>query len=255
MRPKLSIVTVYLFGSQDNFDKTMISVEAQTDVVDEHILVVSGVTDNTSFHARYGASNRVLVVNKDKSLYHAMNLGLKEVSGDFVLFLNGGDEFVGHDSLTVLLKYCKKHTCLLFRTEQYFGSDSYIRPRLDKLSRLKEFPAHQGFVTPSAIAKKYSYIDVNYAIGSDTLWMKGILKVCDVLVLPDILVKFSLGGVSNAPSMSTCRRRFRESGSFRMGVELLKLCLYKLLGARFYYRLIFSSKYEYKKSFTGTDLY
>ncbi|MDO9478182.1 MAG: hypothetical protein Q7L07_15855, partial [Pseudohongiella sp.] len=71
--------------------------------------------------------------------------------------------------------------------------------------------------------------------------------VCEVVVLPDILVKFSLGGVSNAPSVSTCKRRYNESGSRRLLLEILKLALYNFLGAKYYYRLIFHFKYEYQK--------
>ncbi|MDO9475571.1 MAG: hypothetical protein Q7L07_02575, partial [Pseudohongiella sp.] len=155
----------------------MKSIESQSDQLYEHILVVSGVIDEGSFRSQYAAPNRVLILNEDKSLYHAMNLGLNVVSGEFVFFLNGGDEFTGSDSLGIILNNCKYNSCLLVRTAQYFGSDCYVRPKLNQLDRMKQFPAHQGFISPSVIAKKYKYIDSKYAIGSDTIWMKAILKV------------------------------------------------------------------------------
>lgn len=242
---KLTIITVYLLGSEEPFRKTLNSIDSQSHAVFDHVIVVSGVSHEDDFRQRYEAQYRKLIINQDKSLYDAMNIGLAASEGDYVLFLNGGDEFMSCRSLERVHELCKRKMCLLFRTAQYYQSDVYLRPSARRIEELARYPAHQGFVAPLSVAKKYKYVDQVHSIGSDVKWMNNVMSDCKLILVPDVLVKFSLGGVSNAPTFKTCMRRYHEGGFYRFSLELLKLFLFKLLTAKWYYRLVYFFKYDY----------
>lgn len=251
----LAIVTIYLLGSEDELWKTITSVEDQATNADEHILVVSGIKDENEFRRQFSGNGRRLILNRDKSLYNAMNIGLSEVTADYVFFLNGGDKFLRPDAMQCIKKNVSKNCCLLFRTAQYYHGDAYIRPRLTRLNTMRHFPAHQGFVAPSTLAKCLRFDEDPQSIGSDTVWMRELMSRSCANVISDILVEFSLGGVSNRPSFFACKARFHERGVAKFASELIKLNLSKLLGLSVYYRLIYLFKYEhvYRHNLNGRD--
>ena len=96
-----SIVTI-TYNAETVLGKTVDSVLCQSYPHIEHIIIDGASTDGTVhvaqdyMHRSYAAANghEVRIVSEpDNGLYDAMNKGLKQVSGDYVLFLNAGDFF------------------------------------------------------------------------------------------------------------------------------------------------------------------
>src|SRR5574344_1360828 len=82
------------------FGRIIDSVFSQTYPHVEHVIIDGTSTDDTLQVAQdymqrsYAASNghEIRIVSEpDNGLYDAMNKGLRQVSGDYVLFLNAGD--------------------------------------------------------------------------------------------------------------------------------------------------------------------
>ena len=105
-----SIVTI-TYNAEAVMGKTLDSVLAQTYPHVEHIIIDGASTDQTVqvaqdyMHRSYAASNghEIRIVSEpDNGLYDAMNKGLRQVSGDYVLFLNAGDFFPNADVLKVI---------------------------------------------------------------------------------------------------------------------------------------------------------
>ncbi len=99
MNPLFSIITVCR-NAADTIAATIASVDAQTCRLYEHIVVDGASTDSTlDVLERYPSSLRRVISEPDKGIYDAMNKGLAQASGDYVLFLNAGDAFHSPDTL------------------------------------------------------------------------------------------------------------------------------------------------------------
>ena len=111
MKPKVSIITV-VFNGENIIEKTMQSVFAQTYDNIEYIIVDGKSSDNTlSIIEKYKEKISVLISEKDKGLYDAMNKGLQVATGDYVWFMNGGDQIADAQVLTKI--FCRINGIML----------------------------------------------------------------------------------------------------------------------------------------------
>ena len=100
-RPLLSIVTVVKNGDII-LEKTILNVINQSYTQIEYIIIDGGSTDNTlAIIKKYDASINYWISEPDKGIYDAMNKGIKKATGDWINFMNAGDEFYD-------LNTCKK---------------------------------------------------------------------------------------------------------------------------------------------------
>lgn len=238
---KLSVVTVFKFGDPKELDLTVSSVRSQTKRPYEHILIVSGVRDLEDFRRKYENSDTRIFMNQDKSLYHAMNLGLESCAGDAILYLNGGDCFAACDSIEEIEKLYIPGRCLALRAMQSYGNDIYIRPAMRRLSELSVWPSHQAFVAPIAAARAVKF-DEQKTISSDMDWMRELIKLCGVETAGLVVAKFALGGISNLPSLESIRVHFYEDGLYQATLESIKFMIFIVFREKRYYQIILGYK-------------
>lgn len=238
---KLSVVTVFKFGDAAQLDATVTSVRRQNVRPHEHILVISGANDADQTEWHYKNEYTKVIVNGDRSLYNAMNLGMNAASGDAILFINGGDELIGDCAIETLAQRFSLGRCLAFRALQYYKNDGYIRPSMTRIAELSSYPSHQAFVAPLPAAKRVPFNEAKF-ISSDYDWMRKLIAMSGVDIDGSVLSKFALGGTSNRPTLHTVNLRFREAGVRRGLLESLKLGARYLLGDRLYYRALLSYK-------------
>ena len=98
--PVISIITVVLNNS-GGFGLTAGSVMAQRYPCVEFIVIDGGSTDGTLQHIRE-ISGRIhyWISEPDKGIYDAMNKGIEQATGEWIVFLNAGDVFAGPDVLS-----------------------------------------------------------------------------------------------------------------------------------------------------------
>ncbi|WP_163339193.1 glycosyltransferase family 2 protein [Desulfopila sp. IMCC35008] len=98
-RPLVSVVTV-CFNEEDRIRDTAESVVSQISNNYEWIIVDGGSTDNTlEVLKEYGDKIDVMISEKDSGVYNAMNKGIRASSGEFCIFINGGDKFYDKDAI------------------------------------------------------------------------------------------------------------------------------------------------------------
>jgi glycosyltransferase involved in cell wall biosynthesis len=185
----------------------------------------------------------------DRGIYHAMQKGLLRAGGDAVIFLNSGDSFYAPNTVEEIVRLADlRHVIVLGRTAQTYKGDIYVRPRLSQLGSLREFPAHQGAIVPTAVAKTVPF-DEKRPISADTDWVHQCLKRSASVVLPTIISNFELGGVSNsARAADLLRWVAEESGPRRLircSKAWVKFFLRNALGQRCYYRVVLSRRCEF----------
>lgn len=103
--PKLSIITVN-YNNLIGLKKTLDSVFNQTFSDYEYIIIDGGSIDGGKEYIQEHASKFVYwVCEKDGGVYEAMNKGIQQANGDYLLFLNSGDCFFDSETLSKLFSY------------------------------------------------------------------------------------------------------------------------------------------------------
>jgi glycosyltransferase involved in cell wall biosynthesis len=241
----LSIVTVFKMGDLVDLDRTVSSVENQSKADYEHIIIASGISDHIFFMDKYKNTNRRIIINEDRSLYDAMNLGLNLACGNSIIYLNAGDEFYDASSIQLIKDHFVKEKCFAFRTIQYYSNDIYIRPSIARIENLKRYPGHQGFIAPLPLAKRHLFNGEQYPISADSIWMSHLISNYGIEISEIAISKFALGGISNNPSIKTITLKKIEFGTIFSLIEFIKYLLKLVFGLRFYYRIIYILKYEH----------
>jgi glycosyltransferase involved in cell wall biosynthesis len=95
----VSIITIN-YNNLPGLIRTVNSVLHQKGIKPEFIIVDGGSTDGS---AEYILANKSIfskvIIEKDKGIYDAQNKGILSATGDYILFLNGGDWFKDENSL------------------------------------------------------------------------------------------------------------------------------------------------------------
>ena len=99
MKPVLSVITI-VYNNVRDIERTMLSVLNQTYHAIEYIVIDGASTDGTlDIIKQYKNRITKLISEKDKGIYDAMNKGLAIATGDYVIFMNSGDEFYATDTV------------------------------------------------------------------------------------------------------------------------------------------------------------
>lgn len=100
---KITVVTV-CYNASGVIEQTMRSVLSQTYSNMEYVIVDGASKDNTldiinKVSAEYPQANIVIKSEPDRGIYDAMNKGIGLATGDWINFMNAGDQFVSADTL------------------------------------------------------------------------------------------------------------------------------------------------------------
>lgn len=101
-------------GRRELLAKNLDSVQQQTGVVLEHLIIDGASTDGTlDFLKAYNNTNHVIrILSKaDSGIYEAMNRGIALARGKYVIFLNTDDCYHRSDGLSVSMKALEKSGC------------------------------------------------------------------------------------------------------------------------------------------------
>ena len=126
---KISIITVN-YNDADGLRKTLESVSSQTSHSFEHIIIDGGSNDNSvsmiqSYEESINQSSNpfkiIWISKKDKGIYDAMNKGVSISSGEYLLFLNGGDIMASDTVVENVLSYLTDTDFIIGRS--YFSNE------------------------------------------------------------------------------------------------------------------------------------
>ena len=104
---KLSIVTINR-SNAEGLRKTIESVVSQSFNDFEYIVIDGASTDSSvDVIKEYQDKITYWVSEPDSGVYQAMNKGIRQVKGDYILFLNSGDFLIGSDVLDRVMSQSK----------------------------------------------------------------------------------------------------------------------------------------------------
>ena len=106
MTPRKYSIIVVTLNNADGLERTLNSIR-KLDYADKEVIVIDGKsTDQTpSVVSKYEGVVTTFVSEKDAGIYNAMNKGVKQVTGDYVVFMNAGDMFANEGVLSLVSQY------------------------------------------------------------------------------------------------------------------------------------------------------
>lgn len=244
--PTLTVVTV-VFNDAHGLERTLDSAAAILDEVE--YWVIDGSTSGDVRDLISGRSDpRIhLLSEPDDGLYDAMNKGLDRATGDYVLFMNAGDQFQpGFDPSAFLSGDGKEDRILVgYSIERFDDRDAYLRPAVGSERSGLHAPAHQATAYPKAAYAVNRY--QQGLIGADWVFTHDCLQTHDAAFVDHVVCEFELGGRSSTyGDLAVVRDRLRKSFSAKQSVALLtKAALWAVLPKRLFYRLLARGKYDY----------
>ncbi len=214
--PLVSIITV-VYNSELYIEKTILSIINQEYSQFEFIIVDGGSTDRTiEIIQKYEKFITKWISEKDNGLYDAMNKGIKMASGEYLWFINSGDEVYSNTVLQEILPNAHFLPDIIYgETEiidykgQSLGMRRHSAPEKLNWKSLKHgmLVCHQSFIVKKEIVEDYN---LNYKYSSDFEWLIRILKKAATIHNSGlILSKFMDGGQTSRTLIPGLKERFK----------------------------------------------
>jgi glycosyltransferase involved in cell wall biosynthesis len=213
--PLVSVLTV-VYNSEQFIERTIQSVLNQSYPNIEHVILDGGSKDNTLAIIRnYTQNIAYWKSEKDNGIYDAMNKVQDLAQGDYVMFLNSGDEFTDKEVLSNSFKS-------IINADVYYGdtliTDEMGQPlrnrRLRPPAQLKwtdfrygMLVCHQSIIIKKQLSLKYN---LEYKIAADIDWAIRSIKHASKIVNTGISIsKFMEGGMSSIHQKKGLQERFK----------------------------------------------
>lgn len=216
--PKFSVITV-CYNAEATIEDTIQSVISQTYHHVEYIIVDGASKDRTmDIVNRYREHIAIIVSERDKGLYDAMNKGISLATGDYLCFLNAGDSFHEDDTLQQMVHSI--HTpqlpdVLYGETELVDHEGHFLRMRrlsAPEVLTWKSFRqgmlvCHQAFFPRRDLVMPY---DLHYRFSADFDWCIKIMKKSKVLHNTHLtLIDYLAEGMTTRNHKASLKERFR----------------------------------------------
>jgi len=217
--PRLSIITI-TYNAEKFLERTLRSVAVQTDQDFEYLLIDGGSKDLTlEIAGRYRDRVDVLVSEPDKGLYDAMNKGQARASGDYIWFMNAGDEIAEKEAVEKLKKLMEQDPDVIYSDTwmvndagEVLGLRSEQMPH--KVPRELSWEkynrgmliCHQSFIARRAIAPVY----LTDNLSADIDWeIQCLKKASRIVPYPGILARYLTGGISHQQKWKSWKDRYK----------------------------------------------
>ena len=200
---KITIVTV-TYNCVNTIEKTIISVLQQKYQNIEYLIIDNcsndGTLDIVNGYAQKYKDIIYVVSEPDTGIYNAMNKGIAFARGDYINFLNAGDEYIDSNVLNTVIDYIEDKNAVYYGyVQEVTDTRTFIADFSKEKGTLKEklytgkMPCHQAIFAPAVLLKK-RYFQEEYKIRADYEWIVHSLQneVCFIYV-PVLVCRFEMG--------------------------------------------------------------
>jgi glycosyltransferase involved in cell wall biosynthesis len=228
---RFTVITI-TYNAAKVVERTLRSVLEQDYEDVEHLIVDGASTDGTlQLVEQYkkqsdesGNGHKVIVKSEpDQGIYDAMNKGLTQALGDYIVFMNAGDFFPSADTLKEIARRCRLNElpsaelpAVLYGNTNVVDDDGkYLYPRrLQPPAQLTSqsfrngmLVCHQAFYARTDIAKNIQY-DMRYRYSADVDWCIRVMREGERAALPFCNINMV---VANYTEEGTTTRYHRKS--------------------------------------------
>ncbi|NRF39078.1 glycosyltransferase family 2 protein [Pedobacter foliorum] len=214
MQPKLSVITI-VYNNVKDIERTMLSVLNQTYKNIEYI-IIDGASKDGTVDKIYNYKSRLaqFISEPDKGIYDAMNKGLSLTTGDYVLFMNSGDEIYAPETVAEVFESASSADIYYGETEMYdedwisLGQRRHHAPEnFDWQSfRYGMSISHQAIYVRRSLAEPF---DLKYKYSADIDWIiKAAKHASSIVNTHTYVAKYLVGGISKKKHMASLKERF-----------------------------------------------
>jgi glycosyltransferase involved in cell wall biosynthesis len=212
--PKLSVITI-VFNDAKHIERTMLSVLGQNYSNIEYILIDGLSTDGTlEIIKKYGDRISKLISEKDEGIYDAMNKGLAFATGDYVVFMNSGDEFYDKNTIADVFASGDDADIYYGETEMINEQGASLGQRRHKAPEKftwRDFKygmsvSHQAIYVKRSITEPFNQ---KYELSADIDWILNAAKKAKKIVnVNRYVAKYLAGGMSKKRHRQSLKERF-----------------------------------------------
>ena len=213
---KLSIITICY--NEKHIEDTCRSITQQTWKKFEWIVVDGGSTDGATLQVleQYKQHMKVFISEKDNGRYDAMNKGIRCASGEYVLFLNGGDYLADDHILEKIFRF--RAIPKIASSGLFFNADILYGEVIAKESGMMPWPMwatgpqqfnlkyfsrhslpHQATFIRRDLFMKYGGYDASFKSAADLEWFMRVLLLHNVSssYIPMPVTVYNFDGISS----------------------------------------------------------
>jgi glycosyltransferase involved in cell wall biosynthesis len=213
-QPILSVITL-VYNNVNDIERTMLSVLGQTYPNIEYILIDGLSKDGTlDVIKRYEKRIAKFISEKDDGIYDAMNKGLELATGDFVIFMNSGDEFYDAETVAAVFATAPDADIYYGETEmidsdgQSLGQRRHTAPEQLTWRSFKfgMSVSHQAIYIKQDLLEPY---DDQYELSADIDWIiRAAKKAKKIVNVNRYVAKYLVGGMSKTRHSQSLMERF-----------------------------------------------
>jgi len=210
LKPVLCVITV-VYNNVRDIERTTLSVLNQTYPNIQYIVVDGLSTDGTlEIIKRY----ENFISEKDEGIYDAMNKGLAAATGDYVIFMNSGDEFYEPGTVDKVFATSGDADIYYGETEMIDNTGKSLGQRRHKAPvnfTWRSFKygmsvSHQAIYIRRSLVEPY---DPKYHLSADIDWIiRAAKKAKKIVNVNRYVAKYLVGGMSKTKHRQSLQERF-----------------------------------------------
>lgn len=212
---KISIITI-VYNNVRDIEYTISSVVNQSYRDIEYIIIDGASTDGTlEIINKYKNRISTIISEKDKGIYDAMNKGLALATGDYVLFLNSGDELYDNDTIRCIVEKGKGADIIYGETKLVDEQRQVVADRRHKVPEKFDWQSfrygmnicHQAIYIKRSIAEPY---DLSYHLSADIDWIiRAAKKATTTQNVHNYVARYLVGGMSQQRHRQSLKERYQ----------------------------------------------
>src|SRR5690606_26575247 len=201
---RISIIIINL-NNLEGLRKTFTSI-AQQSCRDFEYIVIDGASSDVSVNLiKDTAFINQWISENDKGIYDAMNKGISMAHGDYLLFLNSGDQLYDEMVLEQVVPKLTGEAIIYGNLQQTWQDRVHIHYFPQKLTFshfVKETIGHLSTFIRRDLFQTYGLYDTRYKIVADWAFFTRVIIKENVSVkyIPDIIGIFDMTGMSSNPA-------------------------------------------------------
>lgn len=208
MSAKLSIITI-TYQAEQYLERTIQSVLAQGNRKDIEYIIIDGASKDGTLDLIETYKNQLnrIVSEPDKGIYDAMNKGMQQATGDYLIFMNAGDSFADNNTVERILAAMGQKPDVIVGDALFvdlegkaMGLRTEVTPhKIPTKLTWESFQygmviCHQAFIAKRSMAPLF---DLTYRLSSDIDWEIKCLKLSHKTIQLDIpICRYLTGGAS-----------------------------------------------------------
>jgi len=200
---RISVITIN-YNNKAGLETTIKSVISQ-DYSDKEFIIIDGGGDDGSKDLIIKNSQFVTkwISEPDSGIYNAMNKGVNLSTGDYLIFINSGDELYDSDVLTKVAPVLLQTEGVGVLTGVTYNKDDcsslwYPPKELTLHYFLSSSISHQASFIRKDLLLKFPYNENNRIVSDWEFWLQSIiLSDCGYKTTDIIICKYDRSGISN----------------------------------------------------------